>query len=72
MPIAVSALFKIPLLLLTAYANFITFTPPNPRTPPEEQSKYSGVKYIVQQVRPPWVRALEKACLHLTLATTVR
>ena len=60
MPIAVSALFKIPLLLLTAYANFITFTSPNPRTPPEEQSKYSSVKYIVQQVRPPWVRALEK------------
>ncbi|PIL22656.1 hypothetical protein GSI_15348 [Ganoderma sinense ZZ0214-1] len=60
MPIVMSALFKIPLLLLTAYANFITFTSPNPRTPREEQSKYSSVKYIVQQVRPPWVRALEK------------
>ncbi|TBU48573.1 hypothetical protein BD309DRAFT_1015517 [Dichomitus squalens] len=58
--IAAPVLFKIPLLLLTAYANFITFTPPNPRTPPEEQSKYSRAKYIVQQVRPPWVRAVEK------------
>ena len=53
-------LLKIPLLLLTAYANFITFTPPNPRTAPDEQTKYSSVKYIVRQVRPPWVRALEK------------
>ncbi|KAI1790182.1 hypothetical protein LXA43DRAFT_1095707 [Ganoderma leucocontextum] len=60
MPIAAPALFKIPLLLLTAYANFITFTPPNPRTSQEEQTKYSSVKYIVQKVRPPWVRALEK------------
>ncbi|KAI0770031.1 hypothetical protein C8Q74DRAFT_1202021 [Fomes fomentarius] len=55
------SLLKVPLLLLTAYANFITFTPPNPRTAPDEQGKYSTVKYIVRQVRPPWVRAIEKA-----------
>lgn len=54
------SLFKVPLLLLTAYANFITFTPPNPRAAPDERGKYSTVKYIVRQVRPPWVRALEK------------
>ncbi|TFK93096.1 hypothetical protein K466DRAFT_161245 [Polyporus arcularius HHB13444] len=58
--VEVPTYFKIPLLLITAYANFITFTPPNPRTAPDEQSKYSTVKYIVRQVRPPWVRALEK------------
>ncbi|KAI0754824.1 hypothetical protein C8Q80DRAFT_1266380 [Daedaleopsis nitida] len=60
MSVSVPTLFKVPLLLLTAYANFITFTPPNPRTAPDEQTKYSSVKYIVRQVRPPWVRALEK------------
>ncbi|RDX53420.1 hypothetical protein OH76DRAFT_1220372 [Lentinus brumalis] len=60
MSVAVPTYFKIPLLLITAYANFITFTPPNPRAAPDEQSKYSTVKYIVRQVRPPWVRALEK------------
>ncbi|KAH9933158.1 uncharacterized protein BXZ73DRAFT_46563 [Epithele typhae] len=60
MSFADPVLFKIPLLLMTAYANFITFTPPNPRTEPEERTKYSSVKYIVRQVRPPWVRALEK------------
>ncbi|KAI8978760.1 hypothetical protein BD414DRAFT_117424 [Trametes punicea] len=60
MPIMTPALFKVPLLLVTAYSNFITFTPPNPRTAPEEQSKYAIAKYFVRQVRPPWVRALEK------------
>ena len=72
MPTAVLALLKIPLLLLTAYANFITFTPPNPRTPQEEQSKYSSIKYIVQQVRPPWVRVLEKVRLQSLLPLAVR
>ncbi|CDO69852.1 hypothetical protein BN946_scf184884.g11 [Trametes cinnabarina] len=56
----VPVLFKVPLLLLAAYSNFITFTPPNPRTAPDEQSKYATAKWIVRQVRPPWVRALEK------------
>ena len=59
----VPTLLKVPLLLLTACANYITFTSPNPRTTPDEQTKYSTVKYIVRQVRPPWVRALEKAYL---------
>ncbi|KAI0349600.1 hypothetical protein OH77DRAFT_1414743 [Trametes cingulata] len=58
--IAAPVALKIPLLLTVAYSNFITFTPPNPRTAPDEQSKYSTAKYIVRQVRPPWVRALEK------------
>ena len=60
MPTATTTLVKIPLLLVAAYSNFITFTPPNPRSAPDEQGKYSTVKYIVRQVRPPWVRALEK------------
>ncbi|KAI0657308.1 hypothetical protein C8Q70DRAFT_1055838 [Cubamyces menziesii] len=60
MPTATTTLVKIPLLLVAAYSNFITFTPPNPRSAPDEQGKYSAVKYIVRQVRPPWVRALEK------------
>ncbi|KAI0335772.1 hypothetical protein GY45DRAFT_701929 [Cubamyces sp. BRFM 1775] len=60
MPTAMTTLAKIPLLLVAAYSNFITFTPPNPRSAPDEQGKYSTVKYIVRQVRPPWVRALEK------------
>ncbi len=72
MPVAVPTYFKIPLLLITAYANFITFTPPNPRTAPDEQSKYSTVKYIVRQVRPPWVRALEKVCLTLVWHYSLR
>lgn len=63
MSVAVPTYFKVPLLLITAYANFITFTPPNPRTAPDEQSKYSTAKWIVRQVRPPWVRALEKVRL---------